>query len=219
MNKKYEEIYKIVEKELSCSAHGMDHVIRVCNLCKRLAKCEDDVNEEVLMLSALLHDIARAREDSDTTRKTRHEILGSEMAEKILISQGYPENVVCGVKHCIKTHRYRGNNAPETIEAKILFDADKLDSIGAMGIARSYILAGEFSERIYVDVPLEEYLQENIMENGRIRDFSKHAPNIEYEIKLKKVPERLHTAKAKEMAVERLKFMEKFFEVLKDEIM
>jgi len=218
MNNKYSKIFSLVEKELSCSAHDMDHIIRVYNLCEYLAKYEENVDKEVLLLSALLHDIARAKEDNDTSRVIRHEILGSEMAEEILLNEGYSSEIADKVKHCITTHRFRSGNEPKTIEAKILFDADKLDAIGAVGIARAYVIAGEFSEKIYSSAVIEEYVKENVVENGKLIDFSKHAPNLEYELKLKKIPERLYTKKAKEVAEGRMKFMELYFETIRMEI-
>jgi len=211
-------ILKLVEKELSCSAHDMDHVIRVYNLCEYLSKFEENVDREVLLLSALLHDIARAKEDNDTTRTIRHEILGSEMAAEILLDEGYSEEMVEKVKHCITTHRFRSGNEPKTLEGKILFDADKLDAIGAVGIARAYVIAGEFSEKIYSNAAIDEYIKENVVENGKLIDFSKHAPNLEYELKLKKIPERLYTKKAKEVAEGRMKFMELYFDTIGMEI-
>jgi len=218
MNNKYSKIFTLVEKELSCSAHDMDHVARVYNLCEYLAKYEGNVDKEVLLLSALLHDIARAKEDNDTSRVIRHEILGSEMAEEILLNEGYSSEIADKVKHCITTHRFRSGNEPKSIEAKILFDADKLDAIGAVGIARAYVIAGEFSEKIYSSVVIDEYVKENVVENGNLIDISKHAPNLEYELKLKKIPERLYTKKAKEVAEGRIKFMELYFETIRMEI-
>ena len=218
MNNKYSKIFSLVEKELSCSAHDMDHIIRVYNLCEYLAKYEENVDKEVLLLSALLHDIARAKEDNDTSRVIRHEILGSEMAEEVLLNAGYSSEIADKVKHCITTHRFRSGNEPKTIEAKILFDADKLDAIGAIGIARAYVIAGEFSEKIYSSEVISEYVKENVVENGKLKDFSKHAPNLEYELKLKKIPERLYTKKAKEVAEGRMKFMELYFETIRMEI-
>lgn len=100
-------------------------------------------------------------------------------------------------------------------------DADKLDVLGATGIARSFILAGEYGQKIYSDTPIDEYIKENLVggkSDGRIKDPSKHAPNLEFETKFKYVPERLYTQKAKEIAKERLEYMKQFYERLKREV-
>lgn len=116
------------------------------------------------------------------------------------------------------THRFRTGNEPTSIEAKILFDSDKLDIIGASGIARTFMLAGQFGQRLEIIQDLNHYLEHNTTENGRIKDVSKHNPFIEYEIKFKKIPDKLYTKKGKEIANERLKFMDEYFDRLKEEI-
>lgn len=107
---------------------------------------------------------------------------------------------------------------PNTIEAKILFDSDKLDAIGASGIARTFMLAGQFGQRLIANEPLNDYLESNTVEKGRLKDVSKHTPFIEYEVKFKKIPNKLYTKKAKEIGKERLKFMEDYFNRLMLEI-
>jgi uncharacterized protein len=202
-------------------SHDFSHVMRVYNLCLSIAKEEKEVDLEVLKASTLLHDIARRQEDLDKTGKIDHAILGAEMAEKILKKLGYPKEKIERIKHCIGTHRYKGNLKPETIEAKILFDADKLDVCGAIGIARSACWVGENKAKIYSNISLSKYIKENILGGklpGRIIDSSKHALNIEYKIKLKDIQKRLFTKKAKEIAKGRAQFMKQFFERLEKEI-
>jgi len=210
-NIKLEKIKEIVEGELSCSAHNLDHVMRVYKLCVLLSKYEKDVDMEILVPAALLHDIARVKESSDKTGKTDHAVVGSEMAEKILQELSYEDEKIERIKHCIIAHRFRTGNEPKTIEAKILFDADKLDAIGAIGISRSFMLAGQFNQRIFDEQSNEKYLSQNAVENGRLKDVSKHSPLIEYELKFKKIPDKLYTDKAKEIGTQRLIFMKSFF--------
>lgn len=221
MEKKYQKIKEIVEKELSCSAHNIEHVMRVYNLCLYIAKNEPIINLDILKTAALLHDIARVKEDQDNSGDIDHANLGAEMAEKILKDLEYPRQKIEEVKHCIITHRFRSGNAPKTRESKILFDADKLDVLGSIGIARSFIIAGQYGERLYSDVPLDEYIKKNLVDgkiNGRIKEMSEHAPNIEFETKFKHIPNKLYTKKAKEIARQRMGFMNQFFKRLKKEI-
>ena len=221
MEAKYQKIEKTVARELSCSAHAMEHVMRVYNLCLHLAKHELNVDLDVLKTAALLHDIARVKEFNDKTGSIDHSALGPEMAEKILGTLGYSKEKIAHVKHCIAAHRFRGKVKPQTKEAKILFDADKLDVLGAIGVARSFMIAGQYGQKIYSDISIQEYLKDNVVgekTDGRVRDISKHTPDLEFELKLKQVPERLYTQKAREIAKERVQFMENFFEKLKREI-
>ena len=214
----YKEIIEIVQDKLTCSAHNLDHVFRVYNLCLLIAKYEDDVDLEVLIPSALLHDIARVEESKDKTGELDHAILGSEIAENILRKLQYEEEKIEKIKHCIISHRFRTGNEPNTIEAKILFDSDKLDAIGASGIARTFMLSGQFGQRLTINQKLNDYLEQNTVENGRLKDVSKHTPFIEYETKFKKIPDKLYTKQAKEIGKERLEFMEEYFNRLKLEI-
>lgn len=220
MEGKLQEIREIVEEELSCLAHDIDHVMRVYGMCMRLAKDERGIDMEVLRAAALLHDIARVEEYGDPSGMTDHALLGADKAARVLQDLGYPEDKIERIRHCIISHRFRGGNEPETREAKILFDADKLDMVGAVGIARSFIIAGQYGQRIHSDTPMNEYTRARAggTTGGRIRDISRHAPNIEYDIKLKHVPSRIHTEKARELVRERSAFMDEFFERLRREI-
>lgn len=217
--KNFQKIQVAVEKELSCSAHNMDHVLRVYNLALHLAEGEN-VDLDVLKASALLHDIARVKEDNDQTGQTDHAILSAEMSVPILKEVNFSAEKIKHVQDCIISHRYRTGNEPKTLEAKILFDADKLDIVGAIGIARSFVWIGRNKAKIYSDVDLDNYIVENLggKINGRIQDKTKHSPQIEYKTKLVFLAEKLNTAKAKEVCKERLEFFENFLKRLEQEI-
>lgn len=217
-NQKHEKIKEIVKKELTCSAHNLDHVFRVYKLCLSIAEDEKNADLDVLIPAALLHDIARVKESNDMSGETDHAVLGGIMAEEILRKLQYDEEKIKKIKHCITAHRFRTGNEPETIEAKILYDSDKLDAIGAIGIARCFMLGGQFGQSLSVNQNMEEYLNTNSVENGRLKDLSKHTPFIEYEIKLKKIPEKLYTSKAKKIGEDRIKYMDDFFKKLKLEM-
>lgn len=221
MEEKYSKIKKIVEGELSGSAHNMDHIMRVYNSCLLIAKDEPDIDLNILKTATLLHDIARVKEDLDNTGNIDHAILGAEMAEKILEGFNYSKGEIEQIKHCISAHRFRSENEPKTKEAKILFDADKLDVIGSIGIARTFIIAGEYGEKLYSDTTVDEYIKDNLVDgkpDGRIKEMSKHAPNLEFETKFKHIPSTLYTQKARKMAEQRLKYMDQFFKRMKKEI-
>ncbi|MGH4137092.1 HD domain-containing protein [Clostridium sp.] len=213
-----DKIKEIVEKELSCSAHNIDHVMRVHNTCIFLSKYEENVNLDILIPAALLHDIARVIESQNKTGEIDHAVLGGSMAEEILRNLDYEQETINKIKHCITTHRYRSGNSPKSIEAKILFDADKLDVIGSIGLARTFMIAGQFGQSLSKNKLSSDYMPINTSENGRLKDVSKHSPFMEYEFKFKKIPEKLFTQKAKEIGINRLKYMDDFFKKLDLEI-
>jgi len=205
-DKKYEKIKKAVEKELSCSAHHLDHVMRVYNLCLRLARNEE-VDLEVLKISALLHDIARAKEDNDQSGEIDHAKLSAVMARAILQKLDFPEEKIKHIQDCIISHRYRTGDGPTTKEARILFDADKLDTLGAIGIARQFAWVGKNKANIYKKADIVNYAKDNLgggKINGRIKDKTKHSPQIEFVTKIKFIVKKLHTKEAKKMAEERI---------------
>jgi uncharacterized protein len=226
MDERYRQLKTIVEKEMegASPAHDINHVLRVYRLCLELASYEQGVDLDVLKTAALVHDIARTREDREEyshALNVDHAVLGAEISDKILRELGYPEEKIESVKHCIAAHRFRGGHLPKTIEAKILSDADKLDVLGATGIARSFTIGGENGQKIYSDIPTDEYIKENLAggrPDGRIINPSKHASNLEFETKFKHIPDKLYTQKAREIARERLEYMKQFFERLKREI-
>jgi len=219
---KYLKLLEIVEKELSGdSSHTVDHIQRVWRTAMQIAAEEKDVDMEVLKPAVLLHDIAKIKEDLDKSGKTDHALLGAEIAGEILKQMQYPTATIRKVQRCIQTHRFRSEREPVSIEAKILFDADKIDVLGAIGVARSFMIAGEHHERLYSFTPLKEYIADNLVDgkpSGRIKDILKHAPNLEFETKDIKIPAKLYTAKGRTMAKEKIKYMAEFFARLRSEI-
>ena len=133
------------------SAHDKEHIYRILYNALEIAKSETDVNYDVLICSCLLHDIGRKEQFENPA--LCHAIAGSEKAYQFLIGHGFESEYAEQVKHCIQTHRFRKSSPPQSIEAKILFDADKLDAAGAMGIARSLIYKGIVSEPLYSLLP------------------------------------------------------------------
>ena len=130
------------------NAHDSYHIYRVLNQALLLAKNYKNINYDVLITSCLLHDIARNKQFNDKT--LCHAKEGGIMAYDYLKQQGYEEEFCIHVKDCITTHRFRSNNEPKTIEAKILFDSDKLDVMGTLGISRTLMYGGKLNRPLYL---------------------------------------------------------------------
>jgi len=170
--------------------HGFSHVERVFNLCLHIGR-EEGADLEVLALAALLHDVARPLESAGKVED--HAAEGARIARRFLRSIGYPEEKVEEVAHAIEAHRFSRGPEPRTLEAKILSDADKLDAVGAIGIARVFMYSGE---------------------HGRsIGDSIKH-----FEEKILKLKDLMYTETAKRVAEERHRFTEEFVRRIRLEI-
>jgi uncharacterized protein len=204
-----EEIKNLVRREMESSpaSHGWDHVKRVHDLCLKIGK-KERADLTVLGLAALLHDIGR-KEEQASKGKICHARVGAEKAEKILVGLGVPKQVQKEVLACIRSHRFRGKEAPSSLEAKILFDADKLDSIGAVGVGRAFLFAGEVGARLHNS---HKDLSQTVSYSREDTAFR------EFQVKLIKVRDRMLTASGKALAEGRHRFMVRFFERLDAEV-
>lgn len=197
-----DQIRKQAEKlfENSKGSHDWGHTLRVYRLCERIGKAEG-ADMEVVRPAAYLHDIGRVHQDR-TAGKICHAAEGAKMARIIIehlpISINQKDNII----HCIRTHRYRSNQTPKTLEARVLFDADKLDSIGAVGIARAFLFAGEVGATLHnPDVDIEN-----------TAPYSKNDTGYrEYRLKLRWVKQKITTFEGRKIANERHEFMDIFF--------
>ncbi|RUM33891.1 MAG: phosphohydrolase [Archaeoglobus sp.] len=162
------------------TSHDSEHVSRVIALAKYIAE-KEGADVEVVVKAAELHDIAR--------NEKNHALKGAEIARRMFTDSEFAEKVA----HCIESHSFSSGIKPKTLEAKILSDADKIDAMGAIGIARAFMYSGE---------------------RGRgIEDTIKH-----FEDKLLKLITQIHTETAMKIAMDRHNFMLEFYEKLKEEL-
>ena len=184
--------------------HDFDHVLRVLALAERLAQAEG-ADLEIVRTATLLHDMARGQGDR---MATDHAQAGAEAARQILAGQ--PPEKVEAVAHAIAAHRFRGGPVPQSLEAKVLHDADKLDAIGAIGVARAFAFGGHEGQRLWAEVP------PGYQENMGTRH--EHTPVHEYHLKLVRIKDRLLTASARQLAEGRHAFMVTYFSQLEHEV-
>ena len=207
--KRAEPLYDRVRREAerllrdARGSHDWDHTERVLNLCLRIGG-KEKADLGILKLAAVLHDIGRAEEDR-THGRVCHSEAGARLAEGILRAEGVAEARIARIAHCIETHRFRKNAPPATLEARILFDADKLDSIGAVGIGRAFLFAGEVGARMHNKGTDLATTEPYTKEDTAYREFM---------VKLRHVKGRIHTREGKRIAAERHRFMVAFFERL-----
>ncbi len=205
----WEKLLKEAERLYAANgnSHRLDHVKRVLALAERLARAEG-ADLEVVKVAALFHDIGRA-EEKRTKGKVCHAAYGAQMVKQILKKYGLPEDFIERVAEAIASHRFRSKVRPKTPEAKVLFDADKLDALGAVGIGRAFLFAGEVGARLHnpeVDLSqTEPYSREDTAWR-------------EFKLKLSKIKDQMLTQEGRRLAQERYRFMEEFFERLHKEV-
>ncbi len=191
--------------------HGFDHIERVYRMADKLAQLEG-ADLEIVHTAALLHDSQGS--DPNSGERLSHHEASARFAEIVLRDEGWPEDRIHAVQHCIRAHRYRGEkeNEPQTIEAKVLFDADKLDVLGAIGVARTIGYAVQAGQPIYAE-PSAQFVTDGTKLPGEA-----HSSYHEYIFKLSKVKDRLFTNSAKKIAIARDAFLTEFYNQLQAEI-
>ena len=192
----------------SDSVHDFEHVLRVYRMAERIARTEG-ADLTIVRAAALLHDAQGATPGHES--RADHHHASAEFAARVLADEGWSADRIAAVQHCIRAHRYRGNEKPDTLEAKILFDADKLDVLGAIGVARVIGYASLAGEPFYEE-PSQQFL-----ETGKEVEGEAHSAYHEHLFKLRKVRERMFTVTARAIAEERLRYLDDFFERLIDE--
>ncbi len=197
----FERIRRRSEEYLRFSPHDRYHAERVQRLAVRIA-LEEGADVDVVRAAALLHDVARAMEDEG--RVEDHAEEGARIGEEILREVGFPEEKMRRAIECIKVHRFRGGKCAGSIEAEVLQDADRLDALGAIGLARAFARGGWENKPIHDPSipPKEAYDGESLTSVNHI-----------YE-KILRLKEELNTETARRIGEGRHRFVEQFLERL-----
>ena len=186
--------------EKASGSHDWEHTLRVFRLCERMGPAEN-ADLDVLGAAAYLHDIGRAMQDA-SDGAICHAEKGSHMAGPLVEALPFSGDQKHNIIHCIRSHRYRNQHQPATIEAKVLFDADKLDAIGAVGVARAFLFAGEVGARLHnPELDVENTRPYSVDDTGY----------REFKVKLCKIKDRMLTAEGRKWARERHAYMADFF--------
>jgi uncharacterized protein len=187
--------------------HGFSHVLRVYRLCERIGQ-EEGADLRILQAAALLHDV-----EGDVDLREGHHLSAAIFARDILKNEGWQKGDIEAVAHCIRAHRFRDDREqPQTLEAQVLFDADKLDAIGAVGVARAVAYAVRAGMDVYAP-PSPQYLK-----TGKLAAGESQTVAHEYLFKLRHIRDRLYTNTGKELAEDRHQRMAAFFKGWMEEL-
>jgi uncharacterized protein len=192
------------------AVHDFSHIERVYRMAERLA-LDEEADLEIVRAAALLHDADGTTPGSDS--RLEHHLRSAELAGKVLREEGWSSDRIAAVQHCIRAHRFRDDREPpESIEARVLFDADKLDVLGAIGAVRVMVYAALAGTPFY-SAPSPQFL-----ETGKEAEGELHSAYHEHLFKLRKIEGKLFTDSAKKLARERSQYLDEFFTRLIAEI-
>ena len=213
MVKKMSDLMMQIEKSVRnmlesapCAGHDITHTLRVRNLCIHIGNIEGG-DHDILESASLLHDIGRPAEFKDPGAD--HAIISAQLAPGILTATGFPAQKIPAVVYAIEHHRYSSGVTPDSLEAMILQDADRLDISGALGAAMTFAYSGAMDRQLYHSSdPLAEHRQLDGNEYALDHILSK----------LIHLPGSMHTSTARRLAGERNIFLKQFVDQLVSEI-
>ncbi len=188
-------------------SHDGSHLIRVWKLVKEITADAADVDLEMLAVATLLHDCVAV--EKNDPRRAQASRLSADKARAVLQTIGWNAARIDATAHVIEAHRFSAGIAPQTFEAGVLRDADRLDAIGAIGIARTFYVAGRMGSRLYE--PMDPFAAHRSLDDRR------YALD-HFETKLFHLADGLMTPAARRIGERRLAAMRAFIDVLREEI-
>lgn len=174
------------------AAHDISHFKRVWNTCLAIDTAEGNKGDLLILLTAsYFHDLIAVPKNSPDRHKAS--FLSAEKTDTLLHTyfKGFPEDKIAGVKHAIHAHSFSAGITPVTYEAKVLQDADRMEALGAIGIARTFYVAGLLHTQMFH--PTDPLAQ------NRALDDKTYALD-HFQVKLLKLPAQMNTASGKQLA-------------------
>lgn len=203
LKKLQREIQKRIQND---PAHDFEHIMRVCKNAKKIAKHEN-ASMRLVITSALLHDIVSYQKSDKRSKKSS--IQSAHLAQQILKKYNYTQDEIKIISDAIKDHSFSRNKVPKTLVGRVLQDADRLDALGAIGIARTFSVGGAENRPIYnVEDPFCKKREPND-KSWTVDHFYR---------KLLLLEKKLNTKSAKKEAKRRTRLLIKFLLELKREI-
>ncbi len=187
-------------------AHDFSHIQRVCKLARKIGQ-EEKADMRVLLPAALLHDLESKKGHESEQEQSGQ--AGLSAARAFLQGKGMARDRIEKVLYAVEVHSFSRGVRPVTLEARILQDADRLDAMGAIGIARLFVTGGALGREMY-------HLQDPFC---RDRDPDDKRWNLDHFYrKLLKLKEGMHTSAAKHLAAKRARVLEQYLQDLEEEI-
>jgi uncharacterized protein len=196
------------------AAHDYDHLVRVMALADTIAEREGG-DLPTIWAAVALHDIGQERE---RRHGGDHALIGADLAAELLGGTQFPQQALPVVQQAIRDHRMTGGAQPQSLEGRILYDADKIDCLGAIGIGRLYCITGRYNQKIYAPVPADVVEPVDPVLVRSLRRRPDYSPSIEFQLLFANLPERMTTSTGRALAQERYMYMKEFFLRLQKEV-
>lgn len=196
------------------AAHDYDHLVRVMTLADTI-QAHEGGHLPTIWAAVAFHDIGQERE---RLHGGDHALIGADIAADVLTGTQFPQEAIPEVQQAIRDHRMTGKNVPQSLEGRILYDADKTDCLGAIGIGRLYLITGRRNQKVYSPVPTDivEPVDPHVVRT--LRNRPDYSPSIEFQLLFGDLPDRMTTPTGKLLAQERYDYMKEFFTRLRNEV-
>ena len=196
------------------AAHDYDHLVRVMTLAETI-QAREGGDLPTIWAAVAFHDLGQERE---RRHGGDHALIGANLAAELLSGTQFPQHSIPAVQQAICDHRLTGAALPQSLEGRILYDADKIDCLGAIGIGRLYCITGRYNQKIYSPVPPEIIEPVDPLLVRSLRRSPDYSPSIEFQLLFGNLPERMTTNTGRILAQERYTYMEEFFLRLQREV-
>ncbi len=207
--------HELMEREgTEDASHDHDHIVRVMALAETI-QAQEGGDLPVIWAAVAFHDIGQERERRNGGD---HAVIGAQMAGELLTNTPFPLQSIPAVQQAIREHRMTGGKVPQSLEGRILYDADKIDCLGAIGIGRLYCITGRYNQKIYSPVPEDIVEPVDPLVVRQLRRRPDYSPSIEFQLLFRNLPERMTTTTGKALAWERYTYMDAFFRRLRQEV-
>ncbi|QBD82723.1 HD domain-containing protein [Ktedonosporobacter rubrisoli] len=201
-------------EESKDAAHDYDHIVRTMALADTIQRHEGG-DLPTIWAAVAFHDVGQTRERQ---HGGDHAQISAAMAADLLMHTAFPQHAIPAVQQAIRDHRLTGGTRPQSLEGCILYDADKIDTLGAIGIGRLYSITGHYNQKIYSPLPADVSEPVDLLTIRKLRRRPDYSPSIEFQLLFIDLPERMTTATGKHLARERYDYMAEFFKRLEKEV-
>ena len=203
----------MAREENEDAAHDFDHLERVMAIADTIS-AQEGGDLPIIWAAVAFHDIGQERE---RRYGGDHAFIGAELASELFSNTSFPQAFIPAVQQAIREHRMTGGVVPQTLEGRILYDADKIDGLGAIGIGRLYMITGRYNQKVYTPVSDDIVEPVDPLLVRQLRRRPDYSPSIEFQLLFGNLPERMMTRTGREIARERFAFMQEFFTRLQKE--